>query len=150
MESLILEAMAKAFFASAYADAYDSAVSEGIDPGFNPSGCEWMDLLPEEMDPAAEHAARTLAMDLQRVNGGMSLDELFMLTESVIAEHGGGDRDLSSEMFGNYLAMQAMGHGVGLSDAFGQAVDDAITVPYVEFTDLSLERDYFTAAEGES
>jgi hypothetical protein len=52
------------------------------------------------------------------------------------------DRDLTPELFGHYLAMQAMGHGVGL-ESFGRAVRDAINVPYVEFGSHSLECDYF-------
>lgn len=40
----------------------------------------------------------------------------------------GGDRDPTEENFGWYAAMQAMGHGVGLNDAFGFRVE----VPHAE------------------
>ena len=46
------------------------------------------------------------------------------------------------ESFGHYAAMQAMGHGVGLNDAFGDCAE-FIAVPYVEFGSHSLEKDYF-------
>ncbi len=135
----ITESMAKAFFASEYANAYDEAEMNGIDTGINPSGCDWMDLMPDEMDSGALKAADSLTRQLVRDNG-KSLDELYDLAESLIETHGGGDRELDQDMFGHYLAMQAMGHGVGLDDAFGRAVYEAIKVPYVE---CSLEQDYF-------
>jgi hypothetical protein len=39
--------------------------------------------------------------------------------------------------------MQAMGHGVGLDDAFGPKARDIVRVPYVEFGSHSLSKDYF-------
>lgn len=143
----IKAAMARAFFASAYADQWDDA---GV-TDLNPSGRDWMDLTPEETDPAALHAAETLTHDLARANlkcqmdGAFSLDLLYAVAvaaqqrESTID----GDRDLTPATFGHYLAMQAMGTGVGLRDAFGRAVGDAIRVPRVEFGGYSLSRDYF-------
>jgi hypothetical protein len=77
------------------------------------------------------------------MNGDATLEALFDKAEAIIETSGGGDRELSPEMFGHYLAMQAMGHGVGLSDAFGREVREAIKVPYLEFTNLDLEGDYF-------
>ncbi|WP_429498800.1 hypothetical protein ACQUFY_05745 [Robbsia andropogonis] len=53
----IRKAAAQAFFASAYADAWEQAGDDTI----NPSGRDWMDLTPDEIDPAATHAAQTLA-----------------------------------------------------------------------------------------
>lgn len=124
---------ARAFFASAWADAADDA-----DNGPNLSGCEIMDVMPSEIDPAAIHAAQTLRMDMERVNGA-SIDNL--ITRIVtIAD---GDRPATMEFFGHYSAMQAMGHGVGLDDAFGREVYDTIEVPYCDFGQHSLERDYF-------
>ncbi|WP_429498802.1 hypothetical protein ACQUFY_05760 [Robbsia andropogonis] len=55
----------------------------------------------------------------------------------------GGDRARTPEMLGHYLAMQAMGTGVGLHDAFGKVAYETIHVPYVEFGAHSLSRDYF-------
>lgn len=123
---------ARAFFASAWADMCDE---EG--PGV-PSGAEIMDIMPDEIDPAATHAARTLMMDLERVNN-LTITQMMRAIE-ILAD---GDRPATLEYFGHYTAMQAMGHGVGLHDAFGHEVFEAITVPYVEFGSHSLERDYF-------
>jgi hypothetical protein len=136
MEHLIIEAMAKAFFASAWADLQEDKDIDD-ETRVNLSGREIMDVMPDEIDPAAFHAAKTLAMDLQRMNR-MSVMDLFH-DAAVITN---GDRDLTLENFGHYLAMQAMGHGVGLADAFGDEVCQAIKVPYIEFGSYSLEREY--------
>ncbi|RQH02739.1 hypothetical protein [Paraburkholderia dinghuensis] len=138
----ILRGMARAFFASAYADQYDEADK----PGFRMSGRDFMDVIPGETDPAALHAARTFAMGLCSENHCVALDELFMrcsATHSYEPVRRRGDRELTPDLFGHYLAMQAMGHGVGLRDAFGDVVYQAVKVPYVEFGGYSLERDYF-------
>jgi hypothetical protein len=128
----ILRNMALAFFASAYADQADEAGE--------PMRGEIMDQLPDAIDPAAEHAARTLYMDLERKNG-RTVDTIFeALCEAC---EGDGDRPHTEEMFGHYAAMQAMGHGVGLDDAFGSKARDLVQVPYLEFGSYSLERDYF-------
>ena len=137
--SKIRDAMAKAFFASAYADQYDEAEN----PGFSASGCDWLDLMPDDMDPAALHAADTLVMDMLRANGGKNAESLL----DFVREHSAGDREATAEMFGHYLAMQAMGHGVGLGDAFGRVVYESVKVPYVEFSGGSLANDYFTNQE---
>lgn len=46
------------------------------------------------------------------------------------AAAGGGDRDPTEENFGWYAAMQAMGRGVGLDDAFGFRVEVPRTEAY--------------------
>lgn len=123
----------RAFFASAWADMADEYDSDVIGPGV-----EIMSVMPQAVDPAAIHAAETLLMDIERVNG-KTLPELFATVETI----GEGDRPNTMEFFGHYCAMQAMGHGVGLYDAFGSDVYKAITVPCVEFGSHSLEKDYF-------
>ncbi len=119
-----------AFFASAYADQEEETG--------NTLGGEIMDRLPEDIDPAAIHAARTLAMSIERENGN-SIQDLMIY----IVALGDGDRPNTIEFFGHYAAMQAMGHGVGLDDAFGWDVYQYIRIPYTEFGSYSLERDYF-------
>lgn len=84
------------------------------------------------------HAARTLRMDMERINGASIADLM-----KHIQEFARGDRPATLEYFGHYAAMQAMGHGVGLLDAFGYEAHDWVRVPYVEFGSYSLERDYF-------
>lgn len=128
--------MARAFFGSAYAD---QAEENG-----EPLTGEIMNQLPPTIDPAAAHAADTLAMDMCKANDCRTIDEVFNRV-SVIQHTTGdkGDREVTPEMFGHYCAMQAMGHGVGLYDAFGSEVRNKITVPYCEFGSHSLEVDYF-------
>ena len=124
---------ARAFFASAWADAADESDDSPIGPG-----TEIMDVMPSDVDPAAVHAARTLRMDIERINGA-SIAQLMARIQSMAD----GDRPATVEFFGHYAAMQTMGHGVGLHDAFGSEVYESIKVPYVEFGSYSLERDYF-------
>ena len=138
--------MAKAFFASAWADLQEEKALDD-ETCVSLSGCEIMDVMPDEIDPAAIHAARTLELDLARRNASPSLSTLYEFarkaqSESAEGSELPGDRTLNPEMFGHYLAMQAMGTGVGLRDAFGRAVADAINVPYVEFGSHSLQKDY--------
>lgn len=142
IESEIQRAMARAFFASAWADQCEECGHSAL-----LSGKEIMDLLPPKTDPAAMHAARTLCMDMERVNHE-PIPTLYRYARSEqITTRTSGDRDLTPENFGHYCAMQAMGHGVGLEDAFGQAVYARIKVPYVEFSSASLEKDYFKPTE---
>jgi len=74
---------------------------------------------------------------MERVNG-KTLDQLM----AIIEDQGDGDRPNTAEYFGHYAAMQAMGCGVGLYDAFGPDVYGLIKVPDIEFGAYSLERDY--------
>lgn len=124
---------ARAFFACAWADAADESENSPIGPG-----TEIMSVMPDTIDPAAIHAARTLRMDIERENNA-SIYQLM----AIIERDGDGDRENTVEMFGHYAAMQAMGHGVGLHDAFGSDIYDAIKIPYCEFGSHSLEKDYF-------
>jgi hypothetical protein len=123
----------KAFFASAWADMADECESDVIS-----MGVEIMSVMPDETDPAAIHAANTLMMDIERING-KPLEALI----KIIQEKGDGDRPNTIEHFGHYAALQAMGHGVGLYDAFGSEVYDVVKVPHIEFGSYSLSKDYF-------
>jgi hypothetical protein len=134
----ILQAMAKAFFASAWADQAEDTGNSSI-----LSGAEIMDIMPKEIDKSAIHAANTLCMEMER-HYGRPINEIF----DILCKHteGEGDIDHTPENFGHYAAMQAMGHGVGLYDAFGKK-SDAVKVPYTEFGAYSLEKDYFANNE---
>lgn len=122
---------AKAFFASAWSDQIEE------NGGSLGAGTEIFNVMPNVIDPAAIHAARTLRTGIERTNG-KSINDILGLIE----RDGDGDRDNTVEFFGHYSAMQAMGHGVGLYDAFGSGIHDAIKIPYVEFSSCSLENDY--------
>jgi hypothetical protein len=123
----------RAFFASAWAD-----MAEEQDKIPWPCGSEIMNYLPSEIDPEAIEAAETLASDIERING-KPLESLLDL----IDDTADGDRPATAEYFGHYAAMQAMGHGVGLQDAFGSEVYDVVKIPYIEFGSYSLSKDYF-------
>lgn len=117
----IIHAMARAFFAVAFADQADMA-------GVSLYG-DVMDNLPYLTDAAASRAAMTLLFDME------SLHKLPITT--LYYTHG-EPYNLSPSDWGHYLAMQAMGTGVGLYD---YGID--LQVPSVEFGCYSLERDYF-------
>lgn len=119
----ILKGMALAFFACAYADMADEC-------GQSLAG-EIMDQLPDALDPGALHAATTLKMDMERLNG----DDI----ETLYQRHPGTTDD--PREWGHYAAMQAMGHGVGLFD-YG-ITDEQIRVPSALFDSGCLEQDYF-------
>ncbi len=146
-EAEIREHMARAFFASAWADLQEEKDTDD-ETAVNLSGAEIMDVMPGEIDPAAVHAARTLAIAVLKANYGAeashkSLASLLELVREIQADSDShGDRVVDAENFGHYLAMQAMGTGVGLGDAFGSDVRGAIKVPYLEFGSDSLEKDY--------
>lgn len=137
-----------AFFCCAYADQAEEC-------GQALSG-EITEQLPDDIDPAALCAVRTLTYALllsfivdhpDLLDAGRDdLAPIFEYAQGLDPE--GADRELTPELFGHYLAMQAMGTGVGL-ESFGYAVRDSIKVPYCEFGSYSLERDYFEPPEGE-
>lgn len=124
---------ALAFFAGAWADMAEEC---GVSPW--PAGGEIMAYMPSTIDPAATHAAKTLQFEIERANG-KTIEELMRIVET----DGCGDRSNTPGFFGHYCAIQAMGHGVRLLDAFGSDVDEKINVPYVEFGSHSLQHDYF-------
>jgi hypothetical protein len=124
MKEQILRGMALAFFASAWADMVE-------ENGASLSGLEIMQVMPETVDPAAKHAAYTLYFQMESVNGD-AIERLY--------GQNCGEPRLSPQDWGHYAAMQAMGHGVGLGD-YGIGCD-AVQVPYIEFSQCSLEKDY--------
>ena len=117
---------ARAFFASAWADMVE-------ENGHALRG-EIMEQLPAEIDSAATHAATTLLCKMLRANGCAYAGEMLERCPD------DGDRPHNLETLGHCSAMQAMGHGVGLGDAFGD--HDCLVVPYVEFGSHSLSIDY--------
>ena len=126
MNNQFLFHAARAFFASAWADQMDEA-------GDPPRG-EILTQLPAVTDPAAHHAAATLLHDMLRANCCADAGDLLARCPDE------GDRPHTLATLGHYAAMQAMGHGVGLGDAFGD--HDCLIVPYIEFGSHSLEKDY--------
>lgn len=120
---------ARAFFATAWADQME-------ENGATLRG-EILDQIPAKIDHGAVEYAKLLLKKLENLNG-KTIEELL----DFIDDHADGDRPPTAEYFGHYAAMQAMGHGVGLYDAFGKEVYDTIKVPNLEFGMHNLENEY--------
>lgn len=125
----IAKGMQLAFFEKAFCELKGHVVdSESIE-------------LPENIDPAAQEAAFTLAVELRRANDVDNLAQLYNFARRV-HRTGEGGADMTPILFGRYLALQSMGENVGLHDAFGEHVADAIHVPHVQFNAADLTRSY--------
>jgi hypothetical protein len=129
----ILKHMARAFFATAWADWADS-----YGPGTQGNGVDVMDEMPDEIDPAARHAAGQLTERLESLHG-KRLEEIF--EEAVALSGDDGDRPKTPEMFGHYAAMGSMGHGVSLYDALGRKAAEFVNTSacYMEFSLYDLD-----------
>lgn len=125
-QTAIETAAARAFFACAWIDNEE-------ENGHTYPGQDVYDVMPEETDPAAIHAARTLAMDWERTKGESMADTFAKVRD--LAQYPA--EPLTEEEFGYCAAMSAMGQGVGF---FDRSID--LDSPYVEFGSYSLERDY--------
>lgn len=124
----IVSHMIRAFFADAWA-SWNEEYSDT-----NVSGMDIMDVMPEEMDPSAVAAGNKLATEMEQLNG-MSLPEIMTKHQSIAD----GDREYTEEMFGHYAAMSAMGHGVGLWDAFGDQFDQSVKTPHMDWGVVELD-----------
>jgi hypothetical protein len=144
----VKQGIARAFFISAYAEAWEEAPdsSENKRQLGSVAGVDWAVFAPKKNDPAAERAAEALAVMLQKDNGAADLADLYhkaWKAKGEAKELCRGDKDMTAHNFGHYLAMQSMGHGVGLDTAFGDAVYDMVKVAYLEFGHLHLDGVYF-------
>lgn len=139
----IARAMARAFFMSAFADAYDDAHDDCPERARIGSMCgrDFRDVLPEQCDPGAESAAQELCEKLEKENGRDLFNLYYDAQEARVFR--ARLKNMTPENFGHFLAMQSMGHGVGLEE-LGDEVRNHVIVPDVEFSWLSLEREYFT------
>jgi hypothetical protein len=126
----IAKGMALAFFARAFGELHAEC---------NPFMTDVK--VPDEIDPAAEHAAFTLACDLRIKNNATDLAQLYERAR-VAHKTGEGFADMTPALFGSYLALQSLEGGEVLTHAFGAHVSAIVTVPHVEFGAHSLERDY--------
>ena len=127
----IIEGMAKAFFASSWADHVDEIqssisnfnldeyeISEALEVEVPhlPMGGDIMDVIPP-VPEEAYHYARNYYMDIESSN---DVD----LSRFVPP---GEDEYFEKDLFGHYLAMEIMGHGVGWSD---DHEDHGLDIPY--------------------
>ena len=124
---------ALAFFASAWAEQCEASDNEEM-----LSGQEIMQIMPHDVDSAAIEAAQNL-LDKMELQNNRTIEDML----AYIEDNDDGDREPTIEFFGHYSAMQSMGTGVGLRDAFGKDVSEAIRVPYIELCNYSLDKDYF-------
>ena len=116
----IVESMARTLYVCAYADFIDNAREDGEDVDDLPRAPrderDWMDCAPETSDKAREVAKR-LALAIEG-RAKATLAELYRDASEECAEQ----KNICSrgyhtvDLFGHYLAMQALGHGVAWSD----------------------------------
>lgn len=115
MRTEILNSMARTLYVTAYADAIDNGAIEGPAAG---SGEDWMDVAPDapaEIHTEAHALAEKILAEFLELNGG-TLETL--LTEWCTPESQRYNRGRAhdTDLFGHYIAMQSLGHGVGLND----------------------------------
>ena len=127
----ILEHMARAFFGTAWAD-WEDQYGEGT------GGMEVMEVMPDEIDPAASQAAGSLVESLEALHG-KRIEDIF--EEAVKLSGDDGDRPKTPEMFGHYAAKGALGHGVSLYDAIGRKAAEFVNTSacHMEFTYYDLD-----------
>lgn len=114
----IIEGAARALFVSAYAAAAERAEEEGEEFEGDRAGPgeDWLDCAPDTPQ-AAEDSAKALLRNVASRVPGTYGESLAGLCADWIQAGGTGDRFGGPEfVFGFYLAMEALGHGVGLSD----------------------------------
>lgn len=99
--------MARALWVTAYADFADEADDEDKYPRAR-GGEDWMDVAPETPE-AAYKAADDLAA-LFVAKNDVAMLGLFQRAEDA------GDPGADPDLFGHYMAMQALGHGVSWFD----------------------------------
>jgi len=113
MDSQILDGMAKAYWADAWASQMEEMQLSG-----HLSGMEIMDVMPQELPAKAMEIAKKLYAEIEKDNN-IKLEDFTPP----------GEEDFDKDLFGHYLAMEAMGHGVGWSD---DHEDHGLEIPYVE------------------
>jgi hypothetical protein len=129
MKDIIQDAMARAFFVSAWAESEEEL-------GHSHSGEELMDIAPETA-PEAEDAAEELVKAMEEENG-MSVEDMFLQAAEAqgLSEEEAEEDDEMMEDFGHTTAMQAMGHGVSWSDDYKP---HGLKVPRHEFSHLDID-----------
>lgn len=129
MKTEITRHAARALFASAWADYQEQSPD-----GQSLSGCEILDVMPQEIPAEAMEAAQRLIADVERLNGE-SIEASMERAAGLPDRY--ADRDCDAEYFGHYLAMQAMGTGVGLERVCDRDAL-ALKLPHVEFSYFDL------------
>lgn len=130
----ILKSMARTVFVTAYADACDEYDNTPLDAEANerfadaPRACrsgDWMDVAPDaaQFMPCAAIEAWQLAVKMlnkfvslngEQIHGTDREQTMQTLLDEWCSSTDRIDRNAGT--FGHYLAMQSLGHGVGLND----------------------------------
>jgi hypothetical protein len=129
MKSEIIHHAARALFASAWADYQEQSPD-----GESLSGCEIFDVMPQDIPPEATQAAERLIADVERLNGE-TIEGSLLRAQFLPDKY--ADRPCDAEHFGHYLAMQAMGSGVGLESVCDRDAL-ALKMPHSYFSYLDL------------
>jgi hypothetical protein len=114
----IFESAARALFVNAWADREE-------EEGRTYPGQELMEVAPETPDDA-RLAAASLFKSTELVNK-KQIENLYF---RALKLSGKEDNEHWRDLFGHYLAMEALGHGVGLGDEFR---DHGVEVPDVTY-----------------
>jgi hypothetical protein len=117
----IVDSAARAF----YVDTWANRIEER--EGMLPRG-DLMDAAPST-PRSAERFARKFIKEVERMNRGIPIDDLYERAANMPGKH---YRAPTPSDFGHYLAMEAMGHGVGWHDDHPK-VEPAIAFPGADY-----------------
>lgn len=121
----ILEPMARTLWLCAYADAVENNEIEGPSPGY---GEDWDDYAPSTPDEAWTKAGEILAL----------------FNAPTIADRWMEDTGQDVDRSGHCLAMQVLGHGVGLGDDYPSTVEQPkVLIPSAEFYIYDVDLDQY-------
>lgn len=128
----IITGMARALFVSAFAAYQEELKAEG-EPYASPGGGDWMTVAPETPLHAI-CAAYRLAGALEQANA-MNLWAIYARScvadgDETIAAGPLWEDDERQRLFGHYIAMQALGHGVSW---FDDHASFELVVPSIEY-----------------
>lgn len=130
----IIQGAARALWVQGYASLVEESGDRTLlRPG---QGEDWMDHAPETHPDALAFAIK-LIRKIEMLNDAVQIEELYRRAVVLIANGGTvySHREPTPELFGHYLAMPSLGHGVAWSDDYP---DHKLNLPLVEFY---VERD---------
>ena len=110
----ILESVARPLFVTSFADACgDDEAFPNFEPGDQAAGAgdDWFDTVTDPTPDAATAKAAEIVADFERRNERTVED-----AADEWAQYPGHVREPDEKRFGYFLAMQSLGHGVGLWD----------------------------------
>jgi hypothetical protein len=121
----IVYGIATGLWYQAWADAVEEAGS-----GRMLSGARIEDIAPPPDDETLEFAIE-VGLAIEAANGGETLDELYHRAKKAGRAYGKGSGD--PEVFGYYLAMESLGHGVSWLDDWNTPAGGWFKIPRTEF-----------------